>query len=135
MAERLRKIAPLTGYELVLFVIDVDGLEQVDQTFGLQERDLSLMLAADTMRDAFGETDVVARIGANQFAVAAVTPGSEDPSVRADELRRCIELGNMRRGGGCKISAQVGFASTADYGEQATLDQLIDAAKVSPVAA
>lgn len=131
VAERVRKVAQLAGRDLRLFVIHLEGLDDVEQTFGSQERDMALILAADAMRDAFGETDIVARLALTRFAVAALASGSDDDASRLECLRSAIELGNSRRGGSCNISVRVGFAASSRDGSDPTLDQLIEAAESS----
>lgn len=117
IAERIRKIARLTGRELLLFLIDLEGIDEVEQTFGTQERDMALILAADAVRDAFGETDVVARLAPSRFAVASLALGFEDPVEIVERLQSSIEMANSRRGGSCNISARIGFGESLEAAE------------------
>ncbi|MCW5978695.1 MAG: response regulator [Bryobacteraceae bacterium] len=131
LAERLARIARLARLDLGVFVIDLDGIDAVEQTFGTQERDMALILAAEAVRGACAETDVVARLGPARFAVASLNGDPPDPAARIEELRAAVERGNSRRGGSCDIAVRVGFG-LADAGEARDglnyLDQLIQAA-------
>lgn len=99
LAQRHYRMAQLTGNSVLLYLIELEGLEEIHDTFGGQERDLTLILLADILRDTFQETDVIARHSLNRFAVAAVATGKPSPDSVVDRLRSSMESSNGRRGG------------------------------------
>jgi diguanylate cyclase (GGDEF)-like protein len=64
MARRNRKPA------LLLFC-DLDGLKSINDTYGHREGDLALVRAADALETVFRDSDVLARISGDEFAVLA----------------------------------------------------------------
>jgi two-component system cell cycle response regulator len=65
MARRHQKAA------LLLFC-DVDGLKSINDTFGHREGDLALVRAAAALEAVFRDSDVLGRIGGDEFVVLAM---------------------------------------------------------------
>ena len=75
MAERMRR-------GLVHVFFDLDGMKEINDTYGHREGDLALIESAEILRATFRESDVVARIGGDEFAVLAM----ETSEARAGQL-------------------------------------------------
>lgn len=56
------------GYSIVCYA-DMDCLKTVNDTFGHDEGDFAIRACAQILRDTFGETSIVGRIGGDEFAV------------------------------------------------------------------
>ena len=69
LAERQLKLGRRSGRGTLLFVVDVDHLKQINDTFGHREGDLALKCVAEAMEQTFRDSDVVARLGGDEFAV------------------------------------------------------------------
>ena len=72
LAERQLKIGRRSGRGMLLFVMDVDRLKQINDSFGHFEGDRALKRAADVLEETFRDSDVLARLGGDEFAVLAV---------------------------------------------------------------
>jgi two-component system, cell cycle response regulator len=72
LAEQQLRVARAEKRPLLLFFADVDGLKQINDTFGHQAGDEALVLAANGIRRTFRGADVTARIGGDEFV--ALTP-------------------------------------------------------------
>ena len=68
---------------------DMDCLKVVNDEFGHDEGDFSLKTIADTLRDSFQSTAVVARMGGDEFAAFAFVP-SEHYSEKVKKRIRSI---------------------------------------------
>lgn len=55
-----------------LFYIDLDGLKQVNDTLGHEAGDRQIQFAARILRESFRESDVLGRIGGDEFLVFAI---------------------------------------------------------------
>ena len=60
------------GRRFVLLYADLDGLKQINDTYGHREGDLAIIKAADVLRNTFRTSDIVARRGGDEFVVLAV---------------------------------------------------------------
>jgi diguanylate cyclase (GGDEF)-like protein len=62
IAKRLQKT-------LMLVFIDLDGLKRINDLYGHQEGDNALIDTANVLKNTFRETDIIARIGGDEFVV------------------------------------------------------------------
>ncbi|HXT48738.1 MAG TPA: diguanylate cyclase, partial [Gemmatimonadaceae bacterium] len=65
MADRMRK-------RVSHIFVDLDGLKEINDTLGHREGDLALIETADLLRETFRESDIIARIGGDEFVVLAL---------------------------------------------------------------
>jgi diguanylate cyclase (GGDEF)-like protein len=72
LAERQLKLARRSGRGMLLFMMDVNHLKQINDTFGHLEGDCALQRTAEVLEETFRDSDVVARLGGDEFAVLAV---------------------------------------------------------------
>ena len=56
----------------VIFFADMDGLKEINDTFGHDMGDLAIQLEAKTLKSAFRSTDIVGRISGDEFGIVAV---------------------------------------------------------------
>lgn len=68
------------GKNAVLVFGDLDNLKKINDTFGHDDGDYAIITAAGYLKSGFRQTDIVARIGGDEFAAFAVC---EDTSVSA----------------------------------------------------
>ncbi|MDF9407806.1 PAS domain S-box protein [Pelotomaculum isophthalicicum JI] len=67
--EEMRRLEDGRNISAGIIVCDVDGLKLVNDTLGHDTGDLLLIAAAGIIKDSFRESDMVARIGGDEFAV------------------------------------------------------------------
>lgn len=68
------------GKNAVLVFGDLDNLKKINDTFGHDDGDYAIITAAGYLKSGFRQTDIVARIGGDEFAAFAVC---EDTAVSA----------------------------------------------------
>ncbi len=77
------RLASRTGQRFLLLFADVDGLKQINDTFGHHEGDHALARVSDVLRRTFRQSDVVARFGGDEFAILALdNRGDEGLAIR-----------------------------------------------------
>lgn len=72
LADQLMRAARRNDQSCLLFFIDLDGLKKVNDVHGHEAGDLAIIAAAQVLKAAFRESDIVARIGGDEFVVLAV---------------------------------------------------------------
>ena len=94
------------GQPLALAYIDLDGFKQVNDRQGHARGDEILSLAARVMRDGLRASDLLARIGGDEFA--ALLPNATEAGVGEilERLRGDIEA--SMRATGCAVTASIG---------------------------
>lgn len=73
LAEKQFETAQRTGEHALLLFTDVDGLKQINDSYGHDEGDNALVLAAQALKSSFRGSDIVARFGGDEFV--AFLPG------------------------------------------------------------
>jgi diguanylate cyclase (GGDEF)-like protein len=96
LAEQQLKLSNRTKKRLLLFFIDLDGLKWINDTLGHAEGDAAIVETAIVLRKTFRSSDIIARIGGDEFAVLAVNAEEIDPDVMKNRLQEEIELCNSR---------------------------------------
>jgi diguanylate cyclase (GGDEF)-like protein len=83
LAERQLKLGRRADREMLLFFIDVDGLKRINDSFGHSEGDLALIRTMEVMEKTFRDSDVLARIGGDEFAALAIeAPGHSEATIK-----------------------------------------------------
>jgi diguanylate cyclase (GGDEF)-like protein len=109
LAERQLKLARRSGRGLLLFMMDVDRLKQINDSFGHSEGDCALKRTAGILEDTFRDSDVVARLGGDEFAVLAIeATGHSEATIKA-RLFECLHSVNAQRSR-YEISITLGLA-------------------------
>ncbi|MHB8842897.1 MAG: sensor domain-containing diguanylate cyclase [Candidatus Aquicultor sp.] len=72
LAEQGLKTAQRIGTEMVLIFGDLDNLKGINDTFGHKEGDQVLVDTAQILKETFRESDIIARIGGDEFVVLAM---------------------------------------------------------------
>jgi diguanylate cyclase (GGDEF)-like protein len=66
-----------TNKQLALLYLDIDFFKRINDTYGHLIGDQLLIWFADTLKSCVRETDTVARIGGDEFAIILENPGSQ----------------------------------------------------------
>lgn len=94
LAEQAIKTAKRTEADIVLIYFDLDDLKRVNDTFGHQAGDDMIANAAEILKQTFRESDLVARIGGDEFTVLAV--GGESPKRMLGRLQEAVREFNAQ---------------------------------------
>lgn len=110
LAEQQIKRANRINKTLALFFIDIDGLKIVNDTRGHEEGDRLLINAANILKQTFRESDIIARIGGDEFAVLAAVNASETSEIVLGRLTEHIRSHNTLPDQRYEISMSIGTA-------------------------
>lgn len=104
----------------ILFVLDVDNFKGVNDTLGHSYGDEVLANIGNILRNTFRSTDLLGRIGGDEFAVFMKLPAHEEDNCTETINSRCRALCNAFRNNytgkdnSYKISSSIGVAVTGE---------------------
>lgn len=107
-----------------LFFVDVDGLKPINDTLGHAKGDQALIEAADALRRCFRKSDILARIGGDEFAVLAAEAPLDQAQAYFDRLQTCLNETNDSGRLSFKLSLSIGVAAF-DQKESSTIHELM----------
>ncbi|MBK4738515.1 sensor domain-containing diguanylate cyclase [Noviherbaspirillum pedocola] len=90
------------GENAIVMFIDLDGLKQVNDTFGHEAGDQYLRKAAAVLQDHFRHADLLARIGGDEFALLIRGLSKEEAGGLKERLAQAFEK--------AKVRASIGYA-------------------------
>ena len=95
---------------LMVVYADLDGLKQINDSFGHKEGDRALMKTAELLRETFRSSDILGRLGGDEFTVfAAVEPEGGVETVMA-RLNDKFHKYNSQNASPYRLSISVGLA-------------------------
>jgi diguanylate cyclase (GGDEF)-like protein len=95
---RIRTFAQRYGSPASLVYFDLDDLKSVNDRFGHAAGDAALTAVADRLMANVRESDIVGRMGGDEFAVILVQADQATAEAKAGSLARAIEAEPLRFG-------------------------------------
>lgn len=126
LVDQQMKAAARTGRKLSLLFIDLDGMKRINDTWGHEEGDRALVRAATILKRTFRESDILARVGGDEFAVLVID-AAEDTEIVLRRLAEQIAFHNDGPDRLYEISMSIGMAGY-DPQTPCSLDELISRA-------
>jgi diguanylate cyclase (GGDEF)-like protein len=106
--------------EFSIFWIDLDNFKAINDTLGHLVGDALLKSVAKRLRKAIRQSDVLARIGGDEFAVIRIGAATADQSEPiARRLLRAITIDHMVLGNRISVTASMGIALAPVHGNAA----------------
>lgn len=124
LAEHRLKIAKREKCGLLLLYADLDNLKEINDTFGHEEGDRLLKNTADILKSTYRESDIIVRIGGDEFVVFPVGTTKDHVEIIISRLQKNIENFNAKRDQRNKLSLSVGI-SAYDPESVTTVDGLL----------
>lgn len=121
--ERLKLVKRERKESLLLFS-DLDGLKQINDTFGHHEGDRALIETANILKESFRESDIKARIGGDEFAVFATGAGIDCCKLLLAKLDERLRVHNLRGKYPFRLSLSTGIACY-DPESPCSIDELL----------
>ena len=124
LAEQQTKLASRLNHSILLVFMDMDKLKVINDEFGHQQGDLALIDVASLLRQSFRNSDIIARIGGDEFVVLAINANGADATVLINRLRKKIADLNNSGARPYHISLSIGTSAWLP-GEPINLDDLL----------
>jgi len=124
LAQQQMKIAERTKKDMLLFFADLDKMKHINDTLGHQEGDKALVEIATILKEVFRESDIIGRMGGDEFAILAIDTTDETREVLIHRLRNILDNYNRPEGKNYQLALSIGIAR---YNTEAslTLDELM----------
>ncbi|MGD0997377.1 MAG: GGDEF domain-containing protein [Thermoleophilia bacterium] len=126
LAEQRLKDDRRSGSTLTIVYADVDHMKSINDSFGHNAGDIALVLSAQALEETFRESDIVARIGGDEFVVLADADTRELATV-ALRLEEALDHRTAASGLQFPVSLTIGSAHSRPP-HRLSLDELLQQA-------
>jgi diguanylate cyclase (GGDEF)-like protein/PAS domain S-box-containing protein len=110
LSQQQLKMADRAKARMLLLFADFDHLKQINDTLGHPEGDRALIEVANVLKETFRTSDIMARIGGDEFVVLAIEAGSLSPEVLVARLQENLEAHNAKGDHHFRLSLSAGVA-------------------------
>ena len=109
-AEQHLKLARRIKQELLLVYLDLNGLKQINDTFGHQEGDRALVKTAQSLKGIFHrDLDIIARLGGDEFVVLSIDSFHENEEIISAHLQEYLDNTTAQTNCGYRLSFCIGM--------------------------
>lgn len=95
-------------HRLSLLFFDLNGFKKINDSLGHAEGDRALVSFANVLRSVFRGSDVIARMGGDEFSVLLANSSASEPAVALARLQAALDAHNLADGRGYDIRYSVG---------------------------
>jgi two-component system, cell cycle response regulator len=124
LADRQIRIADRNQRGLLTLFIDVDNFKRINDSLGHQVGDKVLQDVANVLRDTFRHSDILARMGGDEFAILAIELDKKDSTAVTRRLRQNLKNRMGQLPGLSQLSVSIGLARY-DPTQPCSVDELL----------
>jgi diguanylate cyclase (GGDEF)-like protein/PAS domain S-box-containing protein len=108
LAEQQLKLSIRNKTVMLFFFADLDGLKWINDTLGHEEGNKALIEAATLLKETFRTSDIIARLGGDEYAALAVDIPDANSEIFTARLQSLIDTKNNQENRRYKLSISVG---------------------------
>jgi len=108
-AQQILRLANRTQRGMLLVFADLDNMKKINDTLGHRQGDAMLTCAAKVLKETFRRSDVIARIGGDEFAVLALEAKEESMDILRERLQKNMQAVECGISPHFKLSLSVGI--------------------------
>jgi diguanylate cyclase (GGDEF)-like protein/PAS domain S-box-containing protein len=123
-AEQHLKIANRMKSKIYMLYADLDDLKRINDAFGHQEGDEALKETARLLEETFRESDILSRIGGDEFVVMPIKFGDENVAAITSRLENNLTRYNEKNHRTYALSISVGI-TYYDPDQPITVEELL----------
>lgn len=109
LAKQQLKISNRLKKGVLILFADMDGLKNINDQFGHNEGDLAIIEIASIFKEIFRESDIIARIGGDEFVVFPVEISDKSPEILNARFIKQIEVHNKDRDFDRQLRVSIGI--------------------------
>ena len=122
---RLQHLQRNTEFVPIVMFMDMDGLKQINDSYGHNEGDKAIAAFADILKKTMREEDIIGRMGGDEFAIFSSVKDKENGRKLEQRLRKAFDKYNSKMLHSYKVMGSIGSVvldeSTKDCFEEAML--------------
>jgi len=108
-----------THSPVALLLLDLDGFKEINDTLGYDSGDVVLREAGVRLRHTLRESDTVARLDGDEFAVVLPSADETGAALAAEKVREALRFPFVLEGQSLDVGVSVGVAVYPAHGEDA----------------
>ena len=124
MVEPLLMLAKRYRRSVFLLYADMDGLKEINDVLGHHEGDQAIIDMANIFKATFRETDIIARIGGDEFVVIPIADKREDADIVTARFKERVTAHNKTKGRAYTLTISAGM-SCYDPSVPRSIDDLL----------
>jgi diguanylate cyclase (GGDEF)-like protein/PAS domain S-box-containing protein len=110
LADKQVKLAKRMGKGVFLLYADLDNFKMINDDFGHEEGDIALKETGKILREIFRDSDIIARMGGDEFAILALEYYETNIKSLITRLQTSLDSHNSQSYRKYKISLSLGMA-------------------------
>ena len=110
LAEQGLKTAQRMGTRMFLIFGDLDNLKGINDTLGHKEGDQALLDTSEILKETFRESDIIARIGGDEFVILAMNSFEISAEKLIDRFEKVLNARHLQTERSYKLSMSFGIA-------------------------
>ncbi|MEI7638924.1 MAG: GGDEF domain-containing protein [Syntrophus sp. (in: bacteria)] len=127
LAVQQLKLSDRNKRRMQFYFADLDGLKWINDTLGHDEGDKALIEAAAVFKETFRTSDIIARLGGDEYAVLAVDINEANFEIFTARLQSLIDTRNNQENRTYRLSISIG-CSYYDPEHPCSIDELMASA-------
>jgi diguanylate cyclase (GGDEF)-like protein/PAS domain S-box-containing protein len=127
LANQQIRLADRKRTNLLLLFVDLDNMKKINDELGHEQGDQALMDVAQILRQSFRRSDIISRIGGDEFVVLAIDTDMKHAGVITTKLQNNIDNHNKSTEAPYKISLSLGM-SAYDFKSPCTIEHMLKTA-------
>jgi diguanylate cyclase (GGDEF)-like protein len=108
-AQQLIKVAKRNKQRIGLLYADLDNMKWINDHLGHREGDAALTELARILKESLRESDVIGRIGGDEFVALTIQPGEDFHQALTLRLQKSLEESNARPGRAYRLALSFGI--------------------------
>jgi diguanylate cyclase (GGDEF)-like protein len=125
LAEQHLKLARRLRRSVCLVFADLDDLKQINDTLGHQCGDEALVKTAEVLRETFRHSDILGRLGGDEFMALAMEDSKQTPAKILNRLQQNLEAQNAHANLRFRLSLSAGAARLPATETPVTIEEMI----------
>ena len=110
LAEQQRKVADRAKRKMYLLYLDLNQMKKINDMHGHKAGDQALCDTAYILKKTFRESDIIARIGGDEFAVLLTEPAEPDlKNIIIEHVQTNVKAFNEKAAGNYQLSLSIGL--------------------------